>query len=96
MGKAQRHQADPPWKPEPLGASASYQGAGMIDLHTNGVVRRYLLSGKYAEQEVILEFERSEIVAAIDCETGQELDPAEIGQEDYEFAIDSLIQKAMI
>jgi hypothetical protein len=68
----------------------------MIDLHTNGVVRRYLLSGKYEEQEVILEIERSEIVAVIDVETGQELDPAEIGQEDYEFAIDSLIQKAMI
>ena len=68
----------------------------MIDTHTNGVVRRYLLSGKYAEQEVILEFERSEIVAAIDCETGQELDPAEIGREDYEAGIDYLIQKGMI
>lgn len=64
--------------------------------HINGIVRRYLLSGKYEEQEVILEIERSEIVAAIDVETGQELDPAHVGREDYDLAIDSLIQKAMI
>lgn len=68
----------------------------MIDTHTSGVVRRYLLSGKYEEQEVILEIERSEIVAVIDAETGHELDPAEIGRGDYDLAIDSLIQKAMI
>ena len=60
---------------------------------TSGVVSRYLLDGPEAERLVTLEIERSEIVAVIDNETGEELDPSVVERRDYDFAIDYLIQR---
>lgn len=60
---------------------------------TSGVVSRYLLDGPEAERLVTIEIERSEVVAVICNESGQELDPSIVERRDYDFAIDYLIQK---
>jgi hypothetical protein len=67
----------------------------MIAHSTSGVVSRYLLDGPCAERPVTLEIERSEIVAVIDNETGEELDPSVVERRDYDYAIDALIQKSL-
>ena len=65
----------------------------MIPHSLSGVVSRYLLDGPHAERLVTLEIERSEIVAVICNQTGEELDPSAVERRDYDFAIDYLIQK---
>ena len=60
---------------------------------TSGVVQRYLLDGPEAERLVTIEIERSEVVAVICNETGEELDPSVVERRDYDYAIDYLIQK---
>lgn len=65
----------------------------MIAHSTSGVVQRYLLDGPEAERLVTIEIERSEIVAVICNETGQELDPSVVERRDYDYAIDALIYK---
>jgi hypothetical protein len=60
---------------------------------TSGVVKRYLLDGPHAERLVTIEIERSEVVAVICNETGEELDPSVVERRDYDFAIDYLIQR---
>jgi hypothetical protein len=65
----------------------------MIAHSTSGVVSRYLLDGPCAERPVTLEIERSEIVAVIDNETGEELDPSVVERRDYDYAIDALIHR---
>jgi len=62
----------------------------MIPHSLSGTVTRYLLGGPHADQLAVIEIDRSEIVSA---SNGSELiDPSEIGREDYDLAIDSLIQ----
>lgn len=65
----------------------------MIPHSVSGIVSRYLLDGPHAERLVTLEIERSEVVAAICNETGEELRLESIGRRDYDYAIDYLIQK---
>jgi hypothetical protein len=65
----------------------------MIAHSTSGVVSRYLLDGPHAERPVTLEIERSEIVAVIDNETGEELDLSVVQRRDYDLAIDYLITR---
>ena len=65
----------------------------MIAHSTSGVVSRYLLDGPEAERLVTIEIERSEVVAVICNESGQELHPSVVERRDYDFAIDYLIQK---
>jgi hypothetical protein len=65
----------------------------MIAHSTSGVVSRYLLDGPCAERPVTLEIERSEIVAVIDNETGEELDTSVVERRDYDLAIDYLIHR---
>jgi hypothetical protein len=65
----------------------------MIAHSTSGVVSRYLLDGPCAERPVTLEIERSEIVAVICNETGEELDHSVVERRDYDFAIDYLITR---
>ena len=65
----------------------------MIAHSTSGVVSRYLLDGPCAERPVTLEIERSEIVAVIDNETGEDLDPSVVERRDYDLAIDYLITR---
>ena len=65
----------------------------MIPHSVSGVVSRYLLDGPEAERSVTLEIERSEIVAAICNETGEELDPSVVHRRDYDLAIDYLITR---
>ena len=65
----------------------------MIATSTSGVVSRYLLDGPCAERPVTLEIERSEIVAVIDNETGEELDLSVVERRDYDLAIDYLITR---
>jgi hypothetical protein len=67
----------------------------MIPHSVSGVVSRYLLDGPEAEKSVTLEIERSEIVAVICNETGEELDPSVVQRRDYDYAIDALIQKSL-
>jgi hypothetical protein len=66
----------------------------MIPHSVSGIVSRYLLDGPEAERSVTLEIERSEIVAVIDNETGEELDPSVVHRRDFDYAIDYLIHKA--
>jgi hypothetical protein len=68
----------------------------MIAHSTSGVVSRYLLDGPCAERPVTLEIERSEIVAVIDNETGEELDPSVVHRRDYDYAIDAILQKELV
>ena len=63
---------------------------------SSGVVQRYLLDGPHAERLVTIEIERSEIVAVIDNETGEELDPSVVERRDYDYAIDAILQKALV
>jgi hypothetical protein len=65
----------------------------MIAHSTSGVVSRYLLDGPCAERPVTLEIERSEIVAVICNETGEELDPSVVQRRDFDYAIDYLIHR---
>jgi hypothetical protein len=65
----------------------------MISHFVSGVVSRYLLDGPEAERSVTLEIERSEVVAVIDNETGEELDPSVVERRDYDYAIDYLIHR---
>lgn len=65
----------------------------MIPHSVSGVVPRHLLDGPEAERSVTIEIERSEIVAVIDNETGEELEPSVVERRDYDFAIDYLIQR---
>lgn len=65
----------------------------MIDTHQSGIVRRYLLTGPHEDKLAVLEIERSELVAAIDFETGEEIPLDDISQEDFENAIGSLIHR---
>ena len=65
----------------------------MIPHSVSGIVSRYLLDGPEAERSVTLEIERSEIVAVIDIETGEELDPSVVHRRDYDLAIDCLITR---
>jgi hypothetical protein len=67
----------------------------MIPHSVSGIVSRYLLDGPEAERSVTLEIERSEIVAVIDNETGEELNPSVVERRDYDYAIDALIQKSL-
>jgi hypothetical protein len=67
----------------------------MIPHSVSGIVSRYLLDGPEAEKSVTLEIERSESVAVIDNETGEELDPSVVERRDYDYAIDALIQKSL-
>ena len=60
---------------------------------TSGVVKRYLLDGPEAERLVTIEIERSEVVAVICNETGEELPVESIGRRDYDYAIDFLITR---
>jgi hypothetical protein len=62
----------------------------MIPHSISGTVTRYLLDGPHAETLAVLEIDRSEIVSASDGQT--DIDPSDIGREDYDLAIDSLIQ----
>jgi hypothetical protein len=62
----------------------------MIPHSISGTVTRYLLDGPHADRLAVLEIDRSEIVSA---SNGSELiDPSEIGREDYDLAMDALIQ----
>jgi len=65
----------------------------MIPHSVSGIVSRYLLDGPEAERSVTLEIERSEIVAVIDNETGEELNPSVVERRDYDLAIDYLITR---
>jgi hypothetical protein len=65
----------------------------MIPHSVSGIVSRYLLDGPEAERLVTIEIERSEVVAVICNESGQELDPSVVERRDYDFAIDSLITR---
>ena len=65
----------------------------MIPHSVSGIVKRYLLDGPEAERLVTIEIERSEIVAVICNETGEELDPSAVERRDYDYAIDYLIQR---
>lgn len=65
----------------------------MIAPSTSGVVQRYLLDGPHAERLVTIEIERSEVVAVICNETGEELAPSVVERRDYDYAIDALIYK---
>jgi len=65
----------------------------MIPHSVSGIVSRYLLDGPEAERLVTIEIERSEVVAVICNETGEELDPSVVERRDYDYAIDYLIQK---
>jgi len=62
----------------------------MIPHSISGTVTRYLQSGPHAETLAVLEIDRSEIVAASDGET--DINPSDIGREDYDLAMDALIQ----
>ena len=62
----------------------------MIPPTTSGHVRRYLLSGPHAEQLAELEIEENTLTGAINVETGEEINPDEIGGEDTEKAIEYL------
>lgn len=68
----------------------------MRDLNCSGVVQRYLLDGPHEERLVTIEIERAEVVAVVCNETGEELPVESIGREDYEYAIDAILQKALI
>ena len=65
----------------------------MISHSVSGIVSRYLLDGPEAERLVTIEIERSQVVAVICNESGQELDPSVVERRDYDFAIDALIHK---
>jgi hypothetical protein len=65
----------------------------MIPHSVSGIVSRYLLDGPEAEKSVTLEIERSEVVAVICNETGEELDPSVVERRDYDLAIDYLITR---
>lgn len=67
----------------------------MIPHSVSGIVLRYLLDGPEAERSVTIEIERSEVVAVIDNETGEELDTSVVERRDYDYAIDALIQKSL-
>jgi hypothetical protein len=66
----------------------------MIPHSVSGIVSRYLLDGPEAERSVTLEIERSQVVAVIDNETGEELDLSVVERRDFDYAIDYLIHKA--
>lgn len=63
---------------------------------SSGVVSRYLLDGPQAERLVTIEIERSEVVAVICNQTGEELPVESIGRRDYDYAIDALLEKALV
>lgn len=63
---------------------------------SSGVVQRYLLDGPQAERLVTIEIERSEVVAVICNETGEELPVECILRQDYDYAIDAILQKALV
>lgn len=65
-------------------------------MSSSGVVQRYLLEGPHAERFVTLEIERSEVVAVVCNETGEELPVESILREDYDYAIDELLQRALV
>jgi hypothetical protein len=65
-------------------------------MSSSGVVQRYLLDGPHAERFVTLEIERAEVVAVICNETGEELPVESILREDYDYAIDEILQKALV
>jgi hypothetical protein len=62
----------------------------MIPHSLSGTVTRYLLDGPHAETLAVLEIDRSEIVSASNGET--DINPSDIGREDYDLAMDALIQ----
>ena len=62
----------------------------MIPPHTSGYVTRYLMSGKHAEQLAQIGIVENVIVTAKILETGEEIDPSDIGREDFEKAIEYL------
>jgi hypothetical protein len=56
--------------------------------YTSGFVTRCLLDGPNAEQLVEIEIEENVIIGAINIETGKEINPNDIGPEDYGRAIE--------
>jgi hypothetical protein len=65
-------------------------------MSSSGVVQRYLLDGPHAETLVTIEIERGEVVAVVCNETGEELPVESILREDYDYAIDAILQKALV
>jgi hypothetical protein len=65
-------------------------------MSSSGVVQRYLLDGPHAERLVTIEIERREVVAVICNETGEALPVESILREDYDYAIDAILQKALV
>ena len=56
--------------------------------YASGFVNRYLLDGPHAEEFVQIEIEENVIIGAINIETGKEINPNDIGPEDYGRAIE--------
>jgi hypothetical protein len=56
----------------------------------NGTVERYLLSGSHSEVCVRLLIEDWTLIAAINVETGEEIETSHVGGEDIEKAIEFL------
>ena len=62
----------------------------MINPSTSGLVQRYLLDGKHAEQYAQLEIEENTLTGAMNVETGEQIPTEEVGRQDIEKAIEFL------